>query len=156
MQRRKKPKRQWCDMIGVVLITHGGVGRELKAAAENMLGQQQQMETISVDAGVPLAQMREELSGAVTRVADGANGVLILSDIFGGTPCNVAAGSASPGEVIVLTGVNLPMLVAVVRARKRSGLVHVAQSGLEAGRHYIGFAEPPKDGSRKAAQWATQ
>ena len=143
-------------MIGVVLITHGGVGKELKAAAENMLGQQAQMETVSVAAGVPLEDMRAALSSAVDRVADGAGGVLILSDIFGGTPCNVAAGIASPGEVMVLTGVNLPMLVAVMRARKRSNLLHVAQSGLEAGRHYIGFAEPPKDGSRKAAQWASQ
>ncbi len=143
-------------MIGVVLITHGGVGRELKAAAENMLGPQTRMQTVSVAAGVPLEDMRTQLTEAVNSVADGTRGVLILSDIFGGTPCNVAAGVASPGEVIVLTGVNLPMLVAVIRARKRSGLVHVAQSGLEAGRHFIGFAEPPKDGSRKAAQWASQ
>ena len=143
-------------MIGVVLITHGGVGRELKAATENMLGPQKQMLTVSVQAGVPLDDMRAELEAAVAGVSEGTNGVLVLSDIFGGTPCNVAAGLAAPGEVIVLTGVNLPMLVAVARARKRSGLVHVAQSGLEAGRHYIGFAEPPKNGSRKAAEWARQ
>lgn len=141
-------------MIGVVLITHGGVGRELMAAAENMLGPQQQMMTVSVAADVPLAEMRADLAAAVKKVADGTEGVLILSDIFGGTPCNVAAGIASPGEIIVVTGVNLPMLVSVVRARKRSGLVHVAQSGLEAGRHYIGYAEPSKDGSGKAAEWA--
>lgn len=141
-------------MIGVVLITHGGVGHELVAAAENMLGPQKQMQTVSVAAGVPLEEMRADLSRAVTEVSDGTEGVLILSDIFGGTPCNVAAGVASPGEVIVVTGVNLPMLVSVARARKRSGLVHVAQSGLEAGRHYIGYAQPSKDGSRKAAEWA--
>ena len=98
--------------------------------------------------------MRSDLSKAVARVSNETDGVLILSDIFGGTPCNVAAGVASPDEVIVLTGVNLPMLVSVVRARKRSGLVHVAQSGLEAGRHYIGYAQPSKTGSRKAAEWA--
>jgi len=143
-------------MIGIVLITHGGVGRELRAAAENMLGTQNQMETVSVAADVPLAEMQSGLSAAVDQVTDGTDGVLILSDIFGGTPCNVAAGIASPGEVIVLTGVNLPMLIAVVKARKRSGLVHVAQSGLEAGRHYIGYAEPSQDGSRKAAKWARQ
>lgn len=141
-------------MIGVVLITHGGVGRELREAAENMLGKQPQMNTVSVAAGVPLEDMRAALSEAVLKVSDGTEGVLILSDIFGGTPCNVAAGVAAPGEVIVLTGVNLPMLVSVIRARKRSNLVHVAQSGLEAGRHYIGFAEPSKDGSGRAAEWA--
>lgn len=143
-------------MIGVVLITHGGVGSELLAAAENMLGRQMGIETVSVAAGVPLEDMRAELSAAVLRVSPGSEGVLILSDIFGGTPCNVAAGVASPGEVIVLTGVNLPMLVSVIRARKRSGLVHVAQSGLEAGRHYIGYAEPSAKGSGRAAEWARQ
>jgi PTS system mannose-specific IIA component len=137
-----------------VLITHGGVGRELVAAAENMLGPQKQIAVVSVDAGIPLDDMRAEMSKAVTSVEDGSEGVLILSDIFGGTPCNVAAGVASPGEVIVLTGVNLPMLVSVIRARKRSGLVHVAHSGLDAGRHYIGYAEPTEKGSRKAAEWA--
>lgn len=141
-------------MIGVVLITHGGVGRELKEAAENMLGVQKQMETVSVAAGVPLQEMRAELTDAVERTANGTEGVLILSDIFGGTPCNVAAGVASSDDIIVLTGVNLPMLVSVIRARKRSSLEHVAQSGLEAGRHYIGFAGPSKSGSRKAAEWA--
>lgn len=141
-------------MIGLVLITHGGVGRELVAAAENMLGPQEQMAIVSVDAGIPLDTMRTELTGAIASVESGSEGVLILSDIFGGTPCNVAAGVASPGEVIVLTGVNLPMLVSVIRARKRSGLVHVAHSGLDAGRHYIGYAEPTEKDSRKAAEWA--
>lgn len=141
-------------MIGVVLITHGGVGQELKAAAENMLGAQQQIETVSIAAGVPLEDMREDLSKAVARTSNGSNGVLILSDIFGGTPCNVAASIAAADDVIVVTGVNLPMLVSVLRARKRSGLVHVAQSGLEAGRHYIGYAQPSKSGSQKAAEWA--
>jgi len=143
-------------MIGIVLITHGRIGQELRAAAENMLGPQSQLETISVAVDVPLSEMRDELSAAVQKVAEGNDGVLILSDIFGGTPCNVAAGVASPDEVLVLTGVNLPMLISVVKARKRSGLTHVAQSGLEAGRHYIGYAEPSKNGSRKAAKWARQ
>ena len=141
-------------MIGLVLITHGGVGRELVAAAENMLGPQEQMANVSVDAGIPLDAMRTELAEAIASVETDSEGVLILSDIFGGTPCNVAAGVASPGEVIVLTGVNLPMLVSVIRARARSGLVHVAHSGLEAGRHYIGYAEPAEKDSRKAAAWA--
>lgn len=141
-------------MIGLVLITHCGVGRELVAAAENMLGPQKQMAIVSVDAGIPLDDMRHELAQAVKAVSDNSEGVLILSDIFGGTPCNVAAGIASPGEVIVLTGVNLPMLVSVIRARKRSGLVHVAHSGLDAGRHYIGYAEPTESGSQKAAAWS--
>lgn len=141
-------------MIGVVLMTHGGVGRELRAAAENILGAQKQMETVSVTAELPLDDMRADLTAAVKRVSNGNDGVLILSDIFGGTPCNVAAGIAARDEVIVATGVNLPMLVAVIRARKRSSLVHVAQSALEAGRHYIGYAQPSKSGSRKAAEWA--
>jgi len=141
-------------MIGIVLITHGGVGRELKAAAENMLGAQTQMETVSVAAGIPMKDMQAALAEAVAAVETG-DGVLILSDIFGGTPCNVAAGVAAPESIKVLTGVNLPMLVTVAKARLRSGLIHTAQSGLEAGRHYIGFAEPSEEGSRKAAIWAS-
>ena len=141
-------------MIGLVLITHGGVGKELKAAVENMLGPQSRMETVSVAADVPLADMCSDLEDAVDRTGNGARGVLILSDIFGGTPCNVAAGVASPDEVVVLTGVNLPMLVAAARARRHSSLSHTAQAALEAGRHYIGYAKPPGNGSRKAAQWA--
>ena len=141
-------------MIGVILVTHGRIGDELQAAAENMLGEQRMMETVSVTVGAPLADMQQALNEALTRVSTDGEGVLILSDIFGGTPCNVAAGIAVPGEVTVVTGVNLPMLVSVARARKRSGLVHVAQSALEAGRHYIGFAEPSKAGSGKAAEWA--
>lgn len=141
-------------MIGVVLITHGRLGHELKLAVENMLGEQAQMETVSVTAGATLDSMRDEMNLAVEAVSGQGEGVLILSDIFGGTPCNLAAGIASKDDVMVVTGVNLPMLVTVARARKRSGLVHVSQAGLEAGRHYIGYAEAPKANSKKAAEWA--
>lgn len=140
-------------MIGVVLIAHGQIGQEMRAALENMLGSQDHMATVSVVAGAPLASLRSDLMRAVNDVSGDDEGVLILADIFGGTPCNIAAQVAVPDEVKVLTGLNLPMLVSVARARKRSGLTHVAQSGLEAGQHYIGFAEPTENGSGKAAAW---
>ena len=129
-------------MIGVVLIAHGQIGQEMKAALENMLGKQKHMATVSVVAGEPLEGLRSDLIDAVEAVSGDDEGVLILSDIIGGTPCNIAAQIAVPEEVMVLTGLNLPMLVTTSRARKRSGLTHVAQAALEAGQHYIGFAEP--------------
>ena len=141
-------------MIGVILITHGRIGAELIAAVEGMLGPQPRMEALAVEPRVPLERMGDELRAAVTRVDGDGDGVLVLADMFGGTPCNLAAGAAGSNAVEVVTGVNLPMLVTVARARLRSGLTHTAQAGMEAGRHFIGMAKPAPDGSPRAAAYA--
>ena len=143
-------------MIGVILMTHGRIGEELMSAVEGMLGAQQRMEAIGVQPGTPLERMGEQLRAAVARVDADGDGVLVLADMFGGTPCNVAATIAGGRTVKVLTGVNLPMLVTVARARLRSGLVHTAQAGVEAGRHFIGVAEPTPDGSPRSAAYASE
>ena len=140
-------------MIGLVIVTHGHLAVELQRAAEHVVGPQDNLETVCIGPDDDMERRRDEIRAAVKSV--GADkGVILLTDMFGGTPSNLAISMLAPGKVEVVAGVNLPMLVSVVRARARNGLVHVAQSGLEAGRHYIGYAEAPKADSKKAAEWA--
>jgi len=125
-------------MIGLVLVTHGRLAVEFRAALEHVVGAQSAIETISIGADDDVERRRQDILDAVGRVNDGS-GVIVLTDMFGGTPSNLAISIMERARIEVLAGVNLPMLVklASVRARPIAEAVRMAQ---EAGRKYITVA----------------
>jgi PTS system mannose-specific IIA component len=97
-------------MIGKLILTHGGLARELLSAAQTISGRLSGFEAISLDWNDGLEEAKAQISAAITRLDQG-QGVLILTDMYGGTPCNVATAFHQPGKVEILTGVNLPMVL---------------------------------------------
>lgn len=128
-------------MIGIVVITHGGLAVEFRAALEHVVGPQTQMETISIGPEDDMELRRRELIEAV-RKTDSGEGVAILTDMFGGTPSNLAISVMEDTGAEVLAGANLPMLVrlATVRKDKGKGLKTIVDLAKEAGRKYISVA----------------
>ena len=97
-------------MIGKLILTHGGLARELLSAAQTISGRLSGFEAISLDWNDGLEEAKAQISAAIARLDEG-QGVLILTDMYGGTPCNVATAFHQPGKVEILTGVNLPMVL---------------------------------------------
>lgn len=128
-------------MIGIVVITHGGLAVEFRAALEHVVGPQAQMETISIGPEDDMEMRRRELIEAVRRV-DSGEGVAILTDMFGGTPSNLAISVMEDTGAEVLAGANLPMLVRLATVRKDKGkpLKVIVDLAKEAGRKYISVA----------------
>jgi PTS system mannose-specific IIA component len=126
-------------MIGVVVITHGGVGTEMVRAAELIKGDMQNIISVSVDATKSVEVMEEEITAAVEK-ADTGRGVLILTDLFGGTPSNISLSFLKEGKVEVLTGVNLPMLLRVSEIREEKSLAEFAVSIKDYGKKNIYLA----------------
>ncbi|MEM8552771.1 MAG: PTS sugar transporter subunit IIA [Pseudomonadota bacterium] len=133
-------------MIGLVLVTHGRLAQELRAALEHVVGPQDRVEGISIEPDDNIEQRRADILAAVKRVDDGT-GVVILTDMFGGTPSNLAISVMSAGNVEVIAGVNLPMLVKLSTARKESGLTEAVTAAREAGIKYIRLASDVLAGS---------
>ena len=125
-------------MIGLVIVTHGRLAVEFRAALEHVVGPQSQIEAVTIGPDDNGEQCRKNIVEAVKRV-DSGDGVAILTDMFGGTPSNLAISVMSRPKVEVLAGINLPMLVklASVRSRPIAEAVRMAQ---EAGRKYITVA----------------
>ena len=124
-------------MIGIVLIGHGHVCSEMLAALEHVVGKQPLVEVLDVldnsDLGMLSATMRSRV-----RACDVGQGVLVLADMFGGTPCNIAMGCLQAGRVEVISGFNLPLLIKAATLRKSENhLPALAQQVLEAGRLYM-------------------
>ena len=103
-------------MIGLVLVTHGQLATEFRAALEHVVGHQEALETVSIGPEDDMEERRRDIMGAVDRVNDGA-GVILLTDMFGGTPSNLAISVMEPGRVEVVAGVNLPMLIKLASVR---------------------------------------
>ena len=129
-------------MIGVVVVTHGQLATELVNAAETIVGDLPQFTAVSIGWHDDTQDAREEIAQAIARVGANAQGVLILTDMFGGTPANLAmtflAGVGHQVEVI--TGVNLPMLIKIANARESSDLLAIARDLREHGRNAIWVA----------------
>lgn len=104
-------------MIGLVVITHSRLADEYLHAAEMIIGTIPKAESISVDRSFSVENARDMLSEVIDRVGDDGDGVLIFTDMFGGTPTNIGADFLEPGKVEILTGVNLPMVVKFAGAR---------------------------------------
>jgi len=126
-------------MIGLVLVTHGRLAHEFSAALEHILGRQEQMEAIVVSAHDDPELCRRAITEAVNRV-DSGDGVVILTDMFGGTPSNLAISCMSRPKVDVLAGINLPMLVKLAKVRQDRPLPEAIDMAQEAGRKYVTIA----------------
>lgn len=126
-------------MIGMVLVTHGNLAREFVHAMEHVVGPQEAVETVCIGPNDDMEVRREEIAGAIKQV-DSGSGVIILTDLFGGTPSNLAISLLDAGKVEVIAGINLPMLIRLAGARKKSDVVTAAQAARDAGKSYITVA----------------
>src|SRR6187200_2350468 len=127
------------NMIGVVIVTHGKLAHEFRAALEHVVGPQEQIETISIGPDDDLDVRRSDMLTALARV-DSGGGVVVLTDMFGGTPSNLAISAMERSNVEVIAGVNLPMLVKLASVRGECGLEEAVNQAQEAGRKYISVA----------------
>lgn len=125
-------------MIGLVIVAHGGLGREFLAAVEHVVGPQEGAIVVSMNPDDDLGEKQGEIDAAVASV-DGGAGVAVVTDMFGGTPCNLAIGAMSRDDVEVIYGANLPMLVKLAKSRTRP-LNEAVDAAIEAGRKYIDAA----------------
>ena len=126
-------------MIGVVVVSHCHLANEFVAAAEHVAGPQRQMRAVAIGPEDDVEARRQDIVDAVRAVDDGS-GVIILTDMFGGTPSNLSISVINEGMVEVIAGVNLPMLVKLSVERTRQSLEVCATMAQEAGRHYIRVA----------------
>jgi PTS system mannose-specific IIA component len=123
-------------MIGLVLVTHGRLAEEFRAALEHVVGPQKQIATISIGPNDDMERRRRDILTAARSVDTGA-GVVILTDLFGGTPSNLAISVMDEGPIEVLAGMNLPMLVKLAKSRGEGRLPDVVRCAEEAGKKYI-------------------
>ena len=126
-------------MIGLVLVTHGKLAVEFRAALEHVVGAQTQIETISIGPDDDIERRRQDILEAVQKV-NAASGVILLTDMFGGTPSNLAISVMEAGKIEVIAGVNLPMLIKLASVRGEKTLADAVADAQDAGRKYINVA----------------
>ncbi|MGL4488382.1 MAG: PTS sugar transporter subunit IIA [Rhizobiaceae bacterium] len=126
-------------MIGLVLVTHGRLAIEFKSAVEHVVGRQEQLETVCIGPEDDMENRREDILAAV-KLADKGTGVIVLTDMFGGTPSNLAISAMTPGKIEVIAGVNLPMLIKLSKVRQSDNMAQALKEGQDAGRKYINVA----------------
>ena len=126
-------------MIGLVLVTHGRLAEEFRNAVEHVVGPQQSFETVSIGADDDMEQRRRDIVQAVA-TADTGSGVIILTDMFGGTPSNLAISVMETGRIEIIAGVNLPMLIKLSSVRKTGDMANALNEAQNAGRKYINVA----------------
>lgn len=122
-------------MTGLVLVTHAGLAAELKRAAEMIVGQMDNVEAVVISAEDSVENIRDSISAAIARMA--VDGVIIMTDMFGGTPSNISLSFLDDNKVEVLTGVNLPMMIKFATERNKSPLPELARLLKERGREGI-------------------
>ncbi|WP_237480557.1 PTS sugar transporter subunit IIA [Lichenibacterium dinghuense] len=126
-------------MIGMVLVTHGHLATEFRAALEHVVGPQRGIETITIGPEDDMEQRRQDIVSAVASV-DTGQGVVLLTDMFGGTPSNLAISVMDRTRVEVVAGINLPMLIKLASVREAASLEVAVTQAQEAGRKYINIA----------------
>lgn len=126
-------------MIGLVLVTHGRLAEEFRNALEHVVGPQDALETISIGPDDDMEQRRTDIVEAVARTNRG-KGVILLTDMFGGTPSNLAISVMSGEGIDVLAGINLPMLIKLAKVRADMPMAEALGLAQEAGRKYINVA----------------
>ena len=136
-------------MIGVIVVTHGQLAAELVNAAETIVGELPRFAAVSIGWHEDTEDARTEIEQAIGRVEQGS-GVLILTDMFGGTPTNLAVTFLAPNQVEVITGVNLPMLIKLASLVGASDLIAVAREMREHGRNAIWVASDLLRGEKDA------
>ncbi|MAL79202.1 MAG: PTS fructose transporter subunit IIA [Sneathiella sp.] len=126
-------------MIGMVLVTHGRLAEEFVNATEHVVGPQTQVRAISIGPDDDMEQRRQDILSAVAEVESGA-GVIILTDMFGGTPSNLAISVMDKANVEVIAGINLPMLIKLASVRGDDNMPNAVAAAQESGRKYINVA----------------
>jgi PTS system mannose-specific IIA component len=126
-------------MIGLVLVTHGRLASEFIVAMEHVVGPQERIAGICIGPDDDMDQRRKDIAQAIAGVDDGS-GVIILTDLFGGTPSNLAISLMKSDKIEVIAGVNLPMLIRLEGARKTMEVRAAVAAAREAGRKYISVA----------------
>ena len=127
------------EMIGLVLVTHGRLAEEFVTAMVHVVGPQERIATISIGPDDDMETRRADIAAAIVAV-DVGRGVIVLTDLFGGTPSNLAISLMERGRVEVIAGMNLPMLIRLGSARKSMKVVEAVAAAREAGRKYISVA----------------
>ena len=126
-------------MIGLVLVTHGKLADEFVLAMEHVVGPQEQVASICIGPDDDMEQRRSDIVSAVGDV-DGGEGVIVLTDMFGGTPSNLAISIMDQGKIEVLAGLNLPMLIRLASVRQTEDMDQAVAAAQEAGVKYINIA----------------
>jgi PTS system mannose-specific IIA component len=126
-------------MIGLVLVTHGRLAAEFVVAMEHVVGPQSAVEAICIGPDDDMEMRRADIAKAIRKV-DASRGVIVLTDLFGGTPSNLAISLMQPGKVEVIAGINLPMLIRLEGARRTMNVKDAVAAAREAGRKYISVA----------------
>lgn len=126
-------------MIGLVLISHGNLAHEMKAAMEHVVGEQEAVETVAIFPQDDMEKRRSEIIEKIDAV-DKGQGVVVLTDMFGGTPSNLAISIMEKKNIEVLAGMNLPMLIKLAQVRATTSVNEAAISAQDAGRKYINVA----------------
>lgn len=126
-------------MIGLVLVTHGLLAKEFVVAMEHVVGPQDAIASICIGPDDDMDLRRQDIASAIAEV-DSGKGVILLTDLFGGTPSNLAISLMKPGHVEVIAGVNLPMLIRLEGARRTMKVKDAVAAAREAGRKYISVA----------------
>lgn len=126
-------------MIGLVLVTHGRLADEMLAALEHVVGPQEAFSNVCIGPDDDMEERRKHILESISKVDDGS-GVILLTDMFGGTPSNLAISVIEKANVEVIAGVNLPMLIKLASVREGSSLIEAATQAKDAGRKYINIA----------------
>ena len=126
-------------MIGIIIVTHGNLALELKSAMEHILGVQKNIEIICISSDDDLDERKNDIEGSIKKI-DNNNGIVMLTDMFGGTPSNLAISFLETGKIEIISGVNLPMLVKLIGLRDSNDLSGVAQETKDSAQKYISIA----------------
>ena len=126
-------------MIGMILVTHGKLAEEFVAAMQHVVGRQDAVRTVCIGPNDDMEARRGEIAEAIEQV-DSGTGVIILTDLFGGTPSNLAISLMRANKVEVIAGINLPMLIRLAKARGCMTLDKAVSAARDAGRNYITVA----------------
>ena len=126
-------------MIGMVLVTHGHLARNFLDALEHIVGAQENIAAVCIEPDDDMEQRRREIIDGVA-ACDQGDGVVVLTDMFGGTPSNLAISVLEPGRVEVISGLNLPMLIKLTSVRGKAELAAAVSQAQDAGRKYINIA----------------
>tara|TARA_R110000787_G_scaffold9192_1_gene32293 strand:+ start:2135 stop:2539 length:405 start_codon:yes stop_codon:yes gene_type:complete len=126
-------------MIGIVLVTHGRLADELLGTLVHVVGPQEQVAAVCIEPDDDMEQRRRDILAAIA-VADSGSGAVLLTDMFGGTPSNLAISVMNETGVEVIAGVNLPMMIHLAQVRKSKTLADAVREAQEAGRKYINVA----------------
>jgi len=127
------------NMIGIVLVTHGHLATEMKSAMEHVVGPQTAVECVCIGPDDDMEKRRAEILDAVNKV-DTGEGVALMTDMFGGTPSNLAISIMDQAHVEVMAGTNLPMLIKLASIRSTMKLEDAVEEAQESGRKYINIA----------------